>query len=145
MPDQDTPRASERAGRSLFRRRREATTLAAAAKPEPRQSSMPAVRTFLDMAAPPAVATVGPAGPGAGGVIREWELGDYGVLMTDGGVLYSLDPVAYRVWRLHRGGQPLTELASAVAADCDLEQERALAVTATLLDRLRGTFCAEGR
>jgi hypothetical protein len=72
----------------------------------------------------------------AGCVIREWELNGYGVLMTAQGVLYALDPVAYRTWQLYKQRQALDQLACLLTAEWDVEVDRARADAAALLNRL---------
>ena len=89
----------------------------------------------MDMAPLPGVHDA-PSDQNGGGVVREWDLHGYGVLITAEGVLYALDPVAYRTWQLHQERQPLDQLASLLTAEWDVEVDRARADAAALLNRL---------
>jgi Coenzyme PQQ synthesis protein D (PqqD) len=73
--------------------------------------------------------------PDKSSVVREWDLHGYGVLMTAKGVLYALDPVAYRTWQLYQE-QPLDQLASLLTTEWDVEVDRARADAEALLNRL---------
>jgi hypothetical protein len=89
----------------------------------------------MDMAPVPDVHDAQPD-HSAGTVVHEWDLHGYGVLMTGQGVLYALDPVAYRTWQLHKEREPLDQLASRLTAEWDVEVDRARADAAALLNRL---------
>src|SRR5437016_3000228 len=77
--------------------------------PSRRRWSTPTVRTLMDMAPLPGFQETRSTDKSS--VVREWDLHGYGVLMTTQGVLYALDPVAYRTWQLYQE-QPLDQLAS---------------------------------
>ena len=96
----------------------------------------PSIRTFLDLA----LVTV------AGGNepprrVKQWPLGDGVLLLTDRGVLVTLDSTAHQVWRLDREGLRLPAIACHVAHELNTDLLEAEHICLQTLDRLEATGC----
>ena len=127
--------------RRKFLGRARAATEQVAEQPEQLPSWVtPTVHTLLDMAPLPAAGS--PSKTTARGVVREWDLLGYGVLMTGDGVLHALDPVAYRTWQLHKQARPAEEVATVLSTEWDVELEHARRDVTAILNRLRETVDA---
>ena len=101
----------------------------------------PTVHTLLDMTPLPGVEE-SRTKQGPGGAVREWDLLGFGVLMTSDGVLHALDPVAYRTWQLRQQDRPVEEVALVLAAEWDVELDRARRGVTAVLSRLGDTVDA---